>query len=66
MSITEISKTITEEISVKVTEDYEKFVFETISPFCNGVMKMKISKDDLEKALKQYFSNKRSADDDNT
>ena len=45
-----------EAMAIKATEDTEKFVFETIKPYCDDVTKMEISKKDLEQALSQYFS----------
>ena len=46
-----------ETIATKVTEDTEKFIFETIKPYCEEITKREISKKDLECALIQYFSN---------
>lgn len=43
-------------IATKVTEDTEKFIFETIKPYCEEITKREISKKDLEQALTQYFS----------
>ena len=54
--MTEMCKTLVEEMTIKVTEDFENFVFDTISPYCNNVMRMKISKEDLKKAILQYYN----------
>ncbi len=48
-------KTITEEISYKITETTEEFIFETISPFCINKVQRVISKHDLTQALLQYY-----------
>ena len=45
-----------ETIATKVTEDTEKFIFETITPYCEEITQREISKKDLERALTQYFS----------
>ena len=47
---------IVETVATKVTEDTEKFIFETIKPYCEEITKREISKKDLKKALTQYFS----------
>ena len=44
------------DIVTKVTEDTEKFIFETINPYCEEITQRKIFKKDLERALTQYFS----------
>ena len=46
---------IVEKISEKVTETREEFIFETIRPYCENVVQMKISKRDLEQALLKYY-----------
>ena len=46
--------TINDEINKiveQVTETHEKFIFETIKPFCESVVEMEISKEDLTYAL---------------
>lgn len=46
--------TINDEINKiveQVTETHEKFIFETIKPFCESVVEMEISKEDLSHAL---------------
>ena len=55
ISITSMIKAV----AIKVTEDAEKFVFETIKPYCEEITKREISKKDLERALTQYFSKER-------
>lgn len=39
------------DITTKVKEDYDDFVFETIRPFCEDVVQMKIEKYQLKQAL---------------
>ena len=63
MTMEEMSlNSMVETISMTVSEDAEKFIFETINPYCEEIAKRKISKKDLEKALTQYFS-KEACDD---
>jgi hypothetical protein len=42
---------LVDKVSTKTTENMESFIFETISPFCNEVTQMEISKDELTQAL---------------
>ena len=42
---------ITSKIFTQAVEEYDKFVFETISPFCSRVARSEISKDELTTAL---------------
>lgn len=51
----DLISSITEKISEKVTETHEEFIFETIRPYCENVVQMKISKRDLEQALLKYY-----------
>ena len=39
------------EMSMRCKEDEESFIFERIQPFCESVVQMKISKDELQDAL---------------
>lgn len=39
------------EIRMRCEEDEESFIFERIQPFCESVIQMKISKDELQDAL---------------
>lgn len=48
--------TITATIKTQVQEEYDKFVFTTISGFCNYVCKTEISKADLEEALTLWMA----------
>ena len=43
------------EITTKVTEDYDKFVFETIKPYCEYVTEQVIDKKTLYNALVNYI-----------
>jgi hypothetical protein len=47
--------TITETITTKVTESIEDFIFETLHPYCEDVVKTRVSKEDLKRALEQYY-----------
>lgn len=38
-------------ISTEVTESQEEFIFETVRPYCENIVQMKISKKDLTEAL---------------
>ena len=49
---------IVEEITMKAREEGDRFIFETVRPYCEEVMKQEISKHDLEEALLQYFGKK--------
>ena len=40
---------------VKVSEEYDKFVFETIKPYCEKRMRQEISKDELIEALQKQM-----------
>ena len=51
----DLISSITEKISEKVTENHEEFIFETIRPYCENVVQMKVSKRDLEQALLRYY-----------
>ena len=51
----DLVSSIVEKISEKVTETHEEFIFETIKPYCENVVNMKISKRDLEQALLKYY-----------
>ncbi len=42
------------EFKFGVEESFDKFVFETISPFCDRITQTKIEKEFLEKALINY------------
>lgn len=46
--------TLMTDIAFKVTEDYEKFIFRTISPYCNQVVDQIIPKKLLSIALTTY------------
>ena len=47
MNITNIVNEVANSVSRKVTEDNEKFIFETISPFCDSIEQTVISKREL-------------------
>lgn len=42
-------------IVTEVTEDMENFIFKTIQPWCEEQVERKVSKKDLENALKRYY-----------
>lgn len=42
---------ICEEVVIQLKEDYENFVFETISPYCEDVIQMKVNKAELKRIL---------------
>jgi len=50
ISTIDVSKVV-EEITTQVHEDYENFIFETISPHCENILQMKINKKELNKIL---------------
>lgn len=55
----EINKIVEE-----VTETHEKFIFETIKPFCESVVEMEISKEDLTHALLLWQNYEKRLKDD--
>ncbi len=44
-----------EKVVTKAVEETDKFIFETIKPYCEAIEEREISKRDLECALTQYF-----------
>lgn len=42
-------------IQVQAMETFDEFIFQTIEPYCEQVMRRKISKKVLEQALTEYF-----------
>lgn len=53
----DISKSIieiTEQIITSAKETREKFIFETIIPYCENALQIEISKNELVKALQHY------------
>ena len=58
-----VEQDLTEKISKQVTESHEEFIFETIRPYCENVVQMKISKRELERALLKYYGKKDLAVD---
>ena len=42
---------ITKEITTQLTEDYENFVYETITPYCENILQMKVNKEELKRIL---------------
>lgn len=44
-----------ERVATTVAEETDRFIFETIKPYCERIEKREISKKDLECALVQYF-----------
>ena len=55
--VTQCVKTISMNLSMQVREATDEFVFQTIKPFCEGIVECKISKKLLVKALTEYFQN---------
>ena len=51
-----------EKVVTKAVEETDKFIFETIKPYCEAIEEREISKRDLECALRQYF-HKEPCDD---
>ena len=51
----------TDKIATEVKEEFDRFVFTTVKPYCEEVAKMEISKADLEEALKVWKSYKEGA-----
>lgn len=47
-----------EQISMRVRETHEKFIFESIRPYCEATVDMEISKDDLTEALMLWRNQK--------
>jgi cell shape-determining protein MreC len=47
-------RTFVEEIQTRAIEDYDKFIFETIKPYCEHITQQTISKEYLENALLHY------------
>lgn len=47
------------EISQRVLEDEENFIFEVIKPYCEEIVKRKISKQELKDALLLWEQAKR-------
>ena len=43
--------TYVQEIAYQMREEYDRFIFESIKPYCEEVAKMEISKEDLNEAL---------------
>ena len=42
---------VIKEITTQLTEDYENFVYETITPYCENVTQMKVNKEELKRIL---------------
>lgn len=58
-----IMHSITEQITTTATEAYDRFIFETVQPFCSQRTQREIKKEDLEKALIHYFPKHRNVHD---
>lgn len=46
--------TYIQEIAYQMREEYDKFIFESIEPYCKKVTQMEISKADLNEALTMW------------
>lgn len=45
------ASSVLKEITTQFTEDYENFIYETITPYCEYVTQMKINKEELKRIL---------------
>jgi hypothetical protein len=52
-----VVESIITKVEMKVREDEENFIFETIGPYCNEVAQSKISKKDLKDAIRFWMDN---------
>lgn len=53
----ETIQNIYEIMTIKAVETMDDFIFQTIRPYCELVSQRKISKDDLKRALTEFFKN---------
>ena len=53
---------VAEKVITTAMEETDKFIFETIKPYCEAIEEREISKRDLECALAQYFHKKPCED----
>ena len=54
---------VVDSIIMQVREDTETFIFETLRPFCEEKVQMKVSKHDLEQALLKYYGKENTCSD---
>ena len=52
-----------EEIAMQAKENQEEFIFETIRPYCENVLQMKINKEELKQILLNSMQKQQSCDD---
>ena len=50
-------------IQVEAAEEYDRFIFKTIQPFCELATQREVKKEDLEQALIHYFPKHRIVKD---
>jgi len=54
---------VVEEITMQAIENQEGFIFETINPYCENVLRMKISKEELKQILLNGIQKQQPCDD---
>lgn len=54
---------VIEQITRRITEDNENFIFETIRPFCEEIVQQKLSKKDINEAMILWSAVNRSCSD---
>lgn len=54
---------IVEKVIENVQETEEEFIFQTISAYCNNVTQKVVSKEDLKKALLNYYGNRMTGNE---
>lgn len=54
-TVESIASEIVEHVVTKVTEDQDKFIFETIRPYCEEITQQVIDKKTLSQALIKHF-----------
>ena len=52
-----------EEIAMKAIENQEEFIFETIRPYCENVLQMKINKEELKQILLNSMQKREPCED---
>ncbi len=51
---------VVEEIAMQVQETQEAFIFETIQPYCENILQMKINKEELKQILLNSMQRQKS------
>jgi predicted RNA-binding Zn-ribbon protein involved in translation (DUF1610 family) len=54
---------VVEDITMQAQENQEEFIFETINPYCENVLRMKISKEELKQILLNGIQKQQPCDD---